>query len=89
MSAAILNKGPTLMIVWEKHNDDSGDHVFGAFASESWKIGPKFYGSPQNFLFSLRPRSYLYESTTFNTNYQYMNVKAKTLPNGVGFGGKS
>jgi hypothetical protein len=76
----MVNKGPTLVILWEK----SSNHIFGGFSKDSWKIGPKFYGSNQNFLFNLRPRSYIYEATSFNSNYQYMNVKAKTLPNGIG-----
>ena len=87
MSGAMLSKaarGPTLIIVWEQ----GSGHIFGAFAKETWKIGPKFYGSNQNFLFHLSPRAYIYESTSYNEHYQYMNLKAKTLPNGLGFGGK-
>ena len=30
----------------------------------------------------------MYEATTYNTNYQYRNVKAKTMPNGLGMGGQ-
>lgn len=84
LSAAILNKGPCLIIIWEQ----GSKNIIGGFVKESWRIGPKFYGSNQNFLFNLRPRSYIYEATTFNENYQYMNIKAKTLPNGIGLGGQ-
>lgn len=84
MSSSILDKGPTFIIMWEQNSG----HIFGGHASQSWKVGPKFYGANQNFLFSLKPRMYMYESTSFNQNYQYMNLKAKTLPNGIGFGGQ-
>ena len=84
MSAAVNNKGPNLLILWEQETN----HVFGAFVKESWKVGPKFYGSNQNFLFNLSPRAYIYEATSYNDHYQYMNLKAKTLPNGIGLGGQ-
>ena len=48
----------------------------------------QFYFIFQNFLFNLRPRAYVYETTSYNQNYQYMNVKAKTMPNGIGLGGQ-
>ncbi len=84
LSAAILNKGPNLIIVWE----EGAKNIFGGFVKDSWKVGPKFYGTNQNFLFNLRPRAYVYEATAFNENFQYMNIKAKTLPNGIGMGGQ-
>ena len=43
LSAAILNKGPNLLILWEQGTN----HIFGGFVKDSWKIGPKFYGSNQ------------------------------------------
>ena len=52
------------------------------------KIDFFFFFSLQNFLFNLRPRAYVYETTSYNQNYQYMNVKAKTMPNGIGLGGQ-
>ena len=30
----------------------------------------------------------IYHSTPFNSNYQYFNLKQKTLPNGLGMGGQ-
>ena len=79
LSAAVLNKGPNMIILWEQ----GSKNILGGFVKDSWKVGPKFYGSNQNFLFNLKPRAYIYEATTFNDNYQYMNVKAKTMPNGI------
>ena len=84
LSNSLLNKGPNLIILWEQ----GSKHILGGFSKESWKIGPKFYGSNQNFLFTLKPRAYVYEATSFNENYQYMNLKAKTMPNGIGMGGQ-
>ena len=75
-----MNKGPNLIILWE----EGSKNVLGGFAMASWKAGPKFFGSNQNFLFNLKPRAYVYEASSFNENYQYMNVKAKTMPNGIG-----
>jgi len=80
---AIPNQGPTLVIVWDKTGN-----VFGGFAASSWKVGPKFYGKQENFLFHLHPKMNIYETTPFNTNYQYFNLKQKTLPNGLGMGGQ-
>lgn len=80
---AIPNQGPTMIVVWDK----SGN-IFGGFAASSWKVGPKFYGKQENFLFHLSPKMNVYETTPFNTNYQYFNLKQKTLPNGIGMGGQ-
>ena len=55
---------------------------------DSWKIGPKFYGNPESFLFHLSPKMNIYDSTPFNANYQYFNLKQKTMPNGLGMGGQ-
>ena len=84
LSNSLLNKGPNLIVLWEQ----GSKHILGGFSKDSWKIGPKFYGSNQNFLFNLKPRAYVYEATSFNENYQYMNLKAKTMPNGIGMGGQ-
>ena len=84
LSAAIINRGPSLILVWE----EGSKNILGGFSKDSWKVGPKFFGTNQNFLFNLKPRAYVYEATSFNENYQYMNVKAKTMPNGIGMGGQ-
>ena len=54
----------------------------------SRSLGPKFFGDNTCFLFNLRPRMYVYESTPFNDHYLYMNTKQKTMPNGLGMGGQ-
>ena len=30
-------------------------HIFGAFAAEAWKPGPRFYGTGETFVFMLQP----------------------------------
>ena len=63
-------------------------NVFGGFATDSWKLGPKFYGKPESFLFQLAPTMGVFDTTPFNSNYQYFNLKQKTMPNGLGMGGQ-
>merc|ERR1712179_350673 len=82
-TGCISNQGPTVIVIW----DDEGN-VFGGFATDSWKMGPKFCGKPETFLFHLNPKMNIYDSTPFNTNYQYFNLKQKTMPNGLGMGGQ-
>ncbi|CAG7787055.1 unnamed protein product [Allacma fusca] len=83
MMGVILDKGSTVLII----KDDTG-RVFGAFADDSWSVGPKFFGSEKCFLFHLSPKLVPYNSTSFNQNYQYLNVQQQTMPNGLGMGGK-
>lgn len=84
LSSSIMSKGPTLIVVWEENEGN----IFGGFASDSWRIGPKFYGGNSCFLFSLKPKMHVYESTSFNANYMYFNLKQKTMVNGLGMGGQ-
>nr|CAD7569365.1 unnamed protein product [Timema californicum] len=78
MLGHIMGQGPTLVIV-----KDTGGHVFGGFASESWKLGPNFLGDDSCFLFSLRPEMMSYETTGYNNHYQYLNIQQQTMPNGL------
>jgi len=82
-AGCIMHQGPTIIVIW-----DEKDNVFGGFATDSWKLGPKFYGRTESFLFHLHPKMNIYESTPFNTNFQYFNLKQKTMPNGLGIGGQ-
>ncbi|XP_060069360.1 MTOR-associated protein MEAK7-like [Ylistrum balloti] len=79
----MLNKGPSLLIVKDKTG-----HVFGGYASEKWQLNSKFYGSSDNFLFTLSPQYGIYNTTTYNSNYMYLNQGQQTLPNGLGMGGQ-
>ena len=71
--------------MWE---DGEDGNVFGGYGSNPWNIGPKFFGDNTSFLFNLQPKQYSYEALRYNTNYQYLNTKAKTMPNGLGMGGQ-
>jgi len=82
-TGCISNQGPTIIVVW----DDQG-WVFGGFATDTWTLGPKFCGKPETFLFHLHPKMNIYDSTPYNSNYQYFNLKQKTMPNGLGMGGQ-
>ena len=82
-AGSITKQGPTIIVIWDK-----AGNIFGGFATESWKPSPKFVGKSESFLFHLSPELNVYHSTPFNTNYQYFNLKQKTLPNGLGMGGQ-
>jgi len=82
-AGAITRQGPTIIVI----TDEVGN-VFGGFATDAWKMGPKFVGKPESFLFHLHPKMNVYDSTPFNSNYQYFNLKQKTMPNGLGMGGQ-
>eukprot|EP00088_Acartia_fossae_P063520 TRINITY_DN7752_c0_g1_i1.p1 TRINITY_DN7752_c0_g1~~TRINITY_DN7752_c0_g1_i1.p1 ORF type:complete len:419 (-),score=68.03 TRINITY_DN7752_c0_g1_i1:206-1462(-) len=83
LAGLIINRGPTVLIV-----KDNEGNIFGGYNTQSWKIGPNFFGSSDSFLFHLEPVMNIYESTPFNQNYQYFNMKQKTMPNGLGQGGQ-
>jgi len=82
-SGSISNQGPTLICI-----KDNEGNVYGGFASHSWRLGPKFFGDSDSFLFQVRPRMHVYDSTPFNQNFQYFNNKQQTMPNGLGQGGQ-
>lgn len=82
-AASIMNRGATIIII-----KDNEGNVYGGFSSESWKLGPNFFGKSDSFLFHLQPCFNIYDSTPFNKNYQYFNLKQKTMPNGLGQGGQ-
>ncbi|GIL55153.1 hypothetical protein Vafri_10748 [Volvox africanus] len=45
-------RAPTVLVVREA---GACGHVFGAFAAEAWKSGPRFYGTGETFVFMLQP----------------------------------
>ncbi|PNF39974.1 hypothetical protein B7P43_G15965 [Cryptotermes secundus] len=83
MLGLIVDKGPTVIIIKDKNGN-----VFGGFASENWTVGPNFQGDEKSFLFSLYPEMRVFESTGYNSHYQYLSVQQQTLPNGLGMGGQ-
>ncbi|PRP84730.1 hypothetical protein PROFUN_07832 [Planoprotostelium fungivorum] len=58
------NAGPSLLVV----EDDKGG-VFGAFASDSWRVEPRFYGTGETFVFTLEPQLEIYDWSEKNRNF--------------------
>lgn len=83
MNALMNNPGSTLLVM-----KDTDGYVFGALAGSNWSIEPKFYGTPDSYLFRLAPKMEVFKPTGINSNYQYFHHGAHTLPNGIGFGGQ-
>lgn len=75
----ITEQGPTVLIV-----EDTNGHIFGGFATDAWKLSPKFVGDDSAFLFTLKPKMRSYPATSFNDHYQYLNMHQKTMPSGLG-----
>lgn len=80
---SIINRGATVVVI-----KDIYGYVFGGFAPVGWHISPKFYGDARSFLFTLAPTMNIYTASYGNNNFQYLNVKQRTLPNGLGMGGQ-
>ncbi|CAK9828652.1 MTOR-associated protein MEAK7 [Anthophora retusa] len=83
MLGRITMQGSTIMIL-----QDTDNHVFGGFASDSWAIGPNFIGNQSSFLFKLEPDILTFPSTGYNNHYQYLNMHQQTMPNGLLMGGQ-
>lgn len=83
MLGRIVMQGATIIIL-----QDMDDHVFGGFASDSWKLGPNFIGNQTSFLFKLEPDILTFSATNYNNHYQYLNLHQQTMPNGLLMGGQ-
>lgn len=83
MLGRITMQGATIIIL-----QDADDHVFGGFASDSWRLGPNFIGNHTSFLFKLDPDILTFPSTGYNNHYQYLNLHQQTMPNGLLMGGQ-
>ncbi|XP_017878479.1 TLD domain-containing protein 1 [Ceratina calcarata] len=83
MLGRITMQGATIIIL-----QDADDHVFGGFASDSWKLGSNFIGNQSCFLFKLDPDILTFPSTGYNNHYQYLNLHQQTMPNGLLMGGQ-
>lgn len=80
----IVKEGPTLIIV-----EDENGHVFGGFASVSWRISSHFIGNESCFVFRLIPNIIVCKASQNNKNYMYLNLRkfGDTSPYGLGMGG--
>lgn len=70
-------KGATLVLVRDK-----GGHVFGGFAAAPWLKHGSFFGSFENFLFSLLPAVAIYRPSGVNQNFQFCGQNFTQVPNG-------
>jgi hypothetical protein len=43
---------PSLLVV-----QDGGGALFGCFGADAWKVGPRFYGTGETFVFQLQVRA--------------------------------
>nr|XP_039265497.1 MTOR-associated protein MEAK7-like [Styela clava] len=85
LTGAIVNKGPTLIVIKDTHG-----HIFGGFASESWQFSSKFQGTDKSFLFTSHPSLEIYDCIggSYNDHYMYLNIGQEMMPNGLGMGGQ-
>ncbi|XP_033342345.1 MTOR-associated protein MEAK7 [Megalopta genalis] len=83
MLGRITMQGATIIIL-----QDTDNHVFGGFASDSWAVGPNFIGNQTSFLFKLEPDILTFSSTGYNKHYQYLNLYQQTMLNGLLMGGQ-
>ena len=58
--------GPTLLLVRDKQG-----YLFGGYAASSWEKTGHFYGTSQNFIFTLQPDFALHRASGANSNYQW------------------
>ncbi|KMZ74725.1 Oxidation resistance protein 1 [Zostera marina] len=85
--ASLLNRdGPTLLVIKDKE-----DCIYGGYASQPWDKHSTFYGDMKSFMFSLYPKASIFRPTGKNSNIQWcaVNFSSDSIPNGIGFGGKS
>ncbi|XP_030282556.1 MTOR-associated protein MEAK7 isoform X1 [Sparus aurata] len=83
MVTGLTKHGPTLLLI-----KDTKRHVFGGFASYTWKVKPQFQGDSRCFLFTVFPRLRVYTATGYNQHFMYLNQNQQTMPNGLGMGGQ-
>jgi hypothetical protein len=80
-------KGANLMFI----KSTTSNHIFGAYASQGWKLSTDFYGDSSTFLFSFskeEEKLYTYKPASYNNNFQYFNYGSKWNKfNGIGIGG--
>ena len=69
-------KGPSVLVV-----KDTDGHVFGGFASHTWRKNVSFFGTGECFLFSLCPKIKMYSWT--GANSQFLLAREEC----IGFGG--
>lgn len=70
--------GPTLLVVL-----DAQGHIFGGFASESWRTSRRYFGTGETFLFKVHPDFATFRWTRVNSLFLF------GAPECIAFGGGS
>jgi hypothetical protein len=74
------NIGPNVLII-----KDSANHIFGGYASESWRLQPLYYGNCDCFLFTFHDtKSTLTTYPATMTNEFYMLSDSSIISMGAG-----
>jgi hypothetical protein len=67
-------------------NDTTGT-VFGGFAATEWKVGPRYYGDGQSYLFTFHPEFTTYRWKEDNNNFFMLaNEDSIAMGGGGNFG---
>jgi len=74
----VERKGPTTLLVL-----DGQGHIFGAFVSESWRMGQHYFGNGETFLFEVHPHFRIFRWTRSNTHFVFAAADC------IAFGGGS
>lgn len=67
---------------------DETHSIIGGFSDGKWSESNRYFGSNNDFIFTLHPNFSIYRSKT-NSNgfYRWLNTKSYSLRHGLGFGG--
>jgi len=78
------DQGPSVIVIKDKNG-----RLFGGFASDSWRIESRFYGTGETFLFSVDPKTLeliIYRWTKKNSNFMCSRRDFIALGGGTNFG---
>jgi len=78
------DEGPSIIVI-----KDKGGRIFGGFASDSWRIESRFYGTGESFVFRVNPTTselQAYTWTQKNVNYMCSRRDFIALGGGTNFG---
>eukprot|EP00301_Raphidiophrys_heterophryoidea_P006249 c12537_g2_i2.p1 GENE.c12537_g2_i2~~c12537_g2_i2.p1 ORF type:complete len:408 (-),score=76.57 c12537_g2_i2:210-1433(-) len=74
-------KGPSLVII-----QDQNGHIFGGYASESWEIKPKYYGTGESYLFQIHPHFHIFSWSKKNEYFMLSSYDAICMGGGGHYG---
>uniref|UniRef100_A0A6B2LLB7 Oxidation resistance protein 1 n=1 Tax=Arcella intermedia TaxID=1963864 RepID=A0A6B2LLB7_9EUKA len=64
----LYDSGPTIILI-----EDKAGHVFGGYASEDWKVQPRYFGTGESFVFAVKPKFTVYNWTSANDYFIQAN----------------